>query len=104
MLFLLPTVFQIEMGSSPIFYSVKKNQKHESVSGILVRKAELDLHFFFGKNNCLAAIELATSRCPGDICIWMGSSPADYKTKKDTPLGVSFLLVRKAGLEPACPE
>ena len=47
-----------------------------------------------------------TSRCPLDICIYMGSSPlpSPTKKKKDIHSDVLFLLVGEAGLEPARPQ
>ena len=52
----------------------------------------IDLHFCLG-----AKIKVATSvctggsRCPLDICIWMGSIPFFLHTKKSTPVGVGMV-------------
>ena len=69
-------------------------------------EAGLDYIFAFGKNYGVAAIQLAASRCPPDICIKMGSSHSRffYQKKKDILSDVLFLLVGEAGLEPARPQ
>ena len=61
----------------------------------------IDLHFCLG-----AKIKVATSvctggsRCPPDICIWMGSIPLPIKNKKEKAKAFSFLLVPVTGIEP----
>ena len=69
----------------------------------MVRATGLDCHFLFAEMYSVAAIQLAASRCPPDICIWMGSSPTIQNIKQAGEAEASpAYLVRMTGLEPAC--